>query len=269
MSTSLESISNPPISVSNLSGAVGGKPLFQGLTFDVKPREIFGILGRSGSGKSSLLRFLLGLELPTYGQIALFGKNLSAASPAERNQLHRRLGVAFQRGALLSSLTVRENIELPLAYHTNLDKATRRIMVHLKLELMNLTGIDSLMPSELSGGMLKRVSVARAAIMDPELILLDEPTSGLDPANALELTHLLLKLRNTSRATILVISHAIEAILEVADRALVLDEGRIVALGTPSEIRSHPEAAVQSLLGRATAFGKGNADDYLARLVDD
>jgi len=246
---------------------LASRPLFQSLSFDVHAGEIFAILGRSGCGKSTLLRYLTGLNHPTRGQVRVLGTDLATATRTELKEIRKHFGIAFQSGALLNSLTVRENIELPLRHHTRLDPSTARIMVHMKLELLNLSGIDHLMPAELSGGMLKRVGIARAAIMDPRLILLDEPTSGLDPVNAVELDTLLVKLRDTLKTTVVFVTHAVESALSIADRIMVLDSGRVAAIGAPAAIRTHPAAEVQALLGRMSRAPEPDADDYLARLT--
>lgn len=256
------------VSVRDLQAEIAGRPLFNGLSFDVHAGEIFAILGRSGAGKSMLLRHLLGLDRPTQGVCEVLGADLARASPAERIETRRHLGVAFQGGALLNALSVRDNVELPLRHHTRLDPATRRIMVHLKLELMNLSGIDHLRPAELSGGMLKRVSLARAVIMDPPLVFLDEPTAGLDPVNASELDALLVKLRRALNTTIVLVTHAVESALAIADRVLVLDDGRAAALGTPAQVQGHLAPAVQALLGRAARRFDSAPEAYLDRLTE-
>ncbi|MGD9604412.1 MAG: ABC transporter ATP-binding protein [Gammaproteobacteria bacterium] len=255
------------VSVRDLHAEVGGHPLFTGLSFEVRTGEIFAILGRSGAGKSQLLRYLLGLDCPLAGTCEVLGSDLARASQAERTEVRRHLGVAFQGGALLNALSVRDNVELPLRHHARLDAATRRIMVHLKLELLNLSGIDHLRPAELSGGMLKRVSIARAVVMDPPLIFLDEPTAGLDPINANELDALLVKLRDALHTTIVFVTHAVESALAIADRVLVLQEGRAVALGSPAQIQGHPSPSVQALLGRAARRIDNSPEAYLDRLT--
>ncbi|MGH8597937.1 MAG: ABC transporter ATP-binding protein [Gammaproteobacteria bacterium] len=260
-------ISGPVVTVRGLTARYGDREALHDISFDVRSGEIFAILGRSGCGKSTLLRHLVGLARPAAGSVHLLGLNLKLASRADLARVRKRVGVAFQGGALINSMSVLDNIELPLRQHTRLDPTTIRIMCHLKLELMNLSGIDKLMPAQLSGGMLKRASIARAVIMDPDVVFLDEPTAGLDPVNAAEVDALLVKLRDTLNLTIVFVTHAIDTALRSADRILVMADGRTVEIGTSHAIQhaSHPE--IQGLLGYRREPPTLNADDYLARLT--
>lgn len=255
------------LTVQRLTARYEGTVVLDDISFAVLPGEIFVIMGASGSGKSTLLRHLVGLSRPAAGTIALLGVDLAAASRVGLLALRKRIGVAFQNGALLNSMSVIENIELPLRQHTKLDPATIRIMSHLKLELMNLSGIDRLMPAQLSGGMQKRASLARAVVMDPELLFFDEPSAGLDPVNAAELDELLLKLRDALAMTIVVVTHALESALRIADRIMVLAEGGVVAIGTPTEITRHPDPRIRNMVERRPASLKLDPDEYLARLT--
>ncbi len=257
------------VSVRELCSSYGHREVLKRISFDVRAGEIFAILGRSGCGKSTLLRHLVGLTKPQAGSVHLFGTDLNHASVTDLARVRKRVGVAFQSGALLNSLTVLDNIELPLRQHTRLNPSTIRIMCHLKLELMNLSGIDRLMPAQLSGGMLKRASLVRAVIMDPDVVFLDEPTAGLDPATASELDDLLLNLRTRLNLTIVLVTHAIDTALKSADRILVMADGQLVTVATPAEIRTDPHPEIRALLGYRRELPALMPDDYLARLTAD
>lgn len=245
----------------------GERRIIENLDFDVRRGEIFAIIGASGVGKSTLLRALVGLLAPTAGAVALLGEDPYALSDEALYALRRHIGVAFQGGALLNALTVLENVELPLRLNTRLDRATIRIMAHLKLELLNLREIDHLYPSQLSGGMAKRVSLARAVVMDPKLVFFDEPAGGLDARNAAELDALILKLRATMNCSFVVITHALESAFRIADRVLVLAEGRALALGPPEEVRALEDERMVTLFGRTDAGQRAPRVAYLDRLT--
>jgi len=258
----------PAIEVHDLVAHYGARPILDRVELTVREAEIRVIMGGSGSGKSTLLRHLLGLRQPTSGSIKLLGVDIASASAAQMHQLRRKMGVAFQGGALFSSLTVGENVQLPLREHTNLDRKTMAIMARMKLEVVNLGGFEHLMPAQLSGGMVKRAALARAIVMDPKLLFFDEPSAGLDPVASAELDELILKLRDAMRMTIVVVTHELESAFRIADRITVLDGGRIVMTGTVSEVRSADNVRLQDLLNRRPHRDEIDADAYLQRLTE-
>src|ERR1700739_229120 len=217
------------ISVVNLRVSYGERELLQGITFDVRRGETMVILGGSGSGKSTLLRTLVGLEKPSSGEVWIRGQNFSAISEAERDEIRKHLGMSFQGGALFGSMTVGENVALPLEEHTKLEPSTVEIMVRLKLDQVGLSGFEDFLPSQLSGGMKKRAAVARALAMDPEILFFDEPSAGLDPIIAAGIDQLILKLKKAFRMTIVVVTHELASAYLIADRMILLDKGVIVA----------------------------------------
>ena len=241
----------PLINVKNLSSAYGERRILTDINLSVNGGEILVIMGASGSGKSTLLRNMLGLMKPTNGEILFNGMNICKASKADLFDLRRTMGVAFQGGALLSSLSVGDNIKLPLRQHTNLDENTISIMTRMKLELMNLAGFEDLMPSELSGGMLKRAGLARAVIMDPKILFFDEPSAGLDPVTSVELDQLILKLRAAMNMTIVVVTHELESAFTIADRITILFAGEVVTTGSVDEIKDCKDERVINLINRS------------------
>lgn len=255
------------IQVTDLVTHYGQRRILDGIELSVLPREILVIMGGSGSGKSTFLRHLLGLKKPSSGNIRILGQDITGLSRKQLYALRKQIGVAFQGGALFGSLTVGENVELPLREHTRLDEDTIRIMARMKLEMMNLSGFDTLMPSELSGGMLKRAGLARALVMDPRILFFDEPSAGLDPVVAAELDELILKLRDTLGMTIVVVTHELESAFKIADRITVLDQGRLVITGTVDEVRATDNERVQDLFNRRPRNDAVDRDAYLHRLT--
>jgi phospholipid/cholesterol/gamma-HCH transport system ATP-binding protein len=184
-------------------------------------------------------------------------------------EVRRQIGVSFQGGALLTSLSVGDNVALPLREHTNLDEATIRIMSRLKLEVVNLGGFQDLMPAQLSGGMIKRAALARAIAMDPKLLFFDEPSAGLDPVVSAELDELILRLRDALRMTIVVVTHELESAFKIADTITVLDQGNILMTGTVDEVRHCDNERIQDLLNRRPREIQVDADAYLKRLTEE
>ena len=255
------------IEATDLVTHYGTRQILNGIDFDVREGEIMVIMGGSGSGKSTLMRHLLSLEQATSGVKKLLGQDLSKLDIKGRTELSKKIGVAFQSGALFSSMTVGENIMLPLAEHTKLDQQTQQIMARMKLEVVDLAGFEDLMPSELSGGMIKRAAMARAIIMDPKILFCDEPSAGLDPVVASALDDLFLKLRDAMRMSIVVVTHELDSAFKIADRITVLDRGDILACGTVDEIRNSPNERIQNILNRRTEEEILDGDEYLARLT--
>ncbi len=257
----------PVIEVRNLDAHYGKTQILYEVNFAVAASEIMVIMGGSGSGKTTLLRHLIGLEKPTAGTLELLGQELERLGPIETMNLRRQIGVAFQGGAMFSSLSVLENIKLPLREHTRLNETTMDIMARMKLEVVNLSGFGDLMPSELSGGMLKRASVARAIAMDPKLLFFDEPSAGLDPVVSAAIDELILRLRDAMQVTVVVVTHEVESALKIADRITILDAGRIVEVDTPTAIRKSRNPRVQNLLNRRSEKEVLDPDEYLRRLT--
>jgi len=255
------------IRVSGLQAHYGTRQVLHDIDLDVRPGEIMVIMGGSGSGKSTLLRHLVGLTRPTAGRVELLGTDITSAGAREMLRLRRRLGVAFQGGALFSSMTVLENIMLPLQEHARLDRKTMEIMARLKLEVVNLAGADRLMPSQLSGGMLKRAAVARAIVMDPALLFFDEPSAGLDPVVSSALDDLILKLRDAMNMTMVVVTHELQSAFKIADRITVLDRGRILLVDDVDGIRRSDDVRIQNLLNRRSEDVEVDAQSYLQRLT--
>ena len=260
-------VGKPVIEVRNLDAHYGDTQVLYGVDLAVAAGEIMAIMGGSGSGKTTLLRHLIGLEKPTTGTLELLGEELERLGPIETLMLRRQIGVAFQGGAMFSSLSVMENIKLPLREHTRLDETTMDIMARMKLEVVNLSGFGDLMPAELSGGMLKRAAVARAIVMDPKLLFFDEPSAGLDPVVSAALDELILRLRDAMQMTVVVVTHEIESALNIADRITILDSGRIVEVDTPEAIRKSHNPRVHNLLNRKSENEELDPDEYLRRLT--
>jgi phospholipid/cholesterol/gamma-HCH transport system ATP-binding protein len=265
----LEPSSGPAISVQNLRVNYGEHEILHGITFEVKAGETMVILGGSGSGKSTLLRALVGLERPTGGEIWIRGRNFAAMSEADQDELRKKMGMSFQGGALFGSLTVGENVALPLREHTPLDSSTIEIIVRLKLNQVGLSGFDSYMPAQLSGGMKKRAAIARALAMDPEILFCDEPSAGLDPIIAAGIDELILKLKKAFQITIVVVTHELASAFLIADRMVLIDKGNIVADGTPQELRESQHPRVRQFLDRIPEPELTGEIDYLQMLTDD
>jgi len=259
----------PIISLRDLRVSYGDREILHGISFDVLSSETLVILGGSGSGKSTLLRTLVGLEKPTSGEILIKGRDLAKASASEMDEIRRKMGMSFQGGALFGSMTVGENVALPLREHTRLENSTIEIILRLKLEQVGLEGFEYYVPSQLSGGMKKRAAVARALAMDPEILLFDEPSAGLDPIIAAGIDQLIVQLKRAFRMTIIVVTHELASAFLIADRMLLIDKGNVIALGTREEIRGSTQPRVRQFLDRIAEPEISGEMDYLQMLTAD
>ncbi len=242
------------IDVSNLSMAYGDFLVQRGIDFRVRQGDVFVIMGGNGCGKTTLMRALIGLQRPAAGSVRYGGEDFWSASEEDRERMKRRLGIMFQGGALWSSLTLAENVALPLAEYTDLSPGRVAEIVSFKLALVGLAGFEDFYPSELSGGMKKRAGLARAMALDPDILIIDEPSSGLDPLTARRLDDLILELRDSLGTTIIVISHDLASILAIGSDSIYLDADThtMIATGNPRQALASGDAKVRHFLTRGS-----------------
>ena len=241
---------DPVISIRGVSMSYGARKVLDRVDLDVHRGEILVLLGGSGSGKSTLLKHVLGLAKPDAGNITIEGVDITCCSPSELGAVRRRIGVAFQAAALFNSLSVEENVALPLRELTRLADSTIKLMVWMKLMAVGLSDAGSLYPPELSGGMRKRAAVARAMALDPEILILDEPSAGLDPIVSAELDELILFLKRSFGITILVVTHELESAFRIADRIAMLYRGRLIAVDTREQFAGNANPRIRQFLDR-------------------
>lgn len=262
------------IEVENLVRKFGNRTVLNGISFTVEKGETLIIMGGSGCGKSTLLRHIIGSMKPTSGSIKIFGQETTTMPAREFEQLRLRFGMNFQFGALLQSLTVGENIALPLIENSRVDPEIVDLIVKMKLELVGLTGFEDLKPAEISGGMRKRVGLARAVALDPELLFSDEPTSGLDPIMTAVIDQLTIDLTRKLSMTAVVVTHDMTSAFRIGTKIIALGAGKragtIIASGTPDEVRNSPDPEVQQFI-RGKPDGpvplKLSPEDYIERLL--
>jgi len=241
---------SPIISVRDLRVWYGEREILHGVSLDILHGETVVILGGSGSGKSTLLRTLIGLERPHSGEVRVKGVDLGTASEKQMTALRSKMGLAFQGGALIGSMTVGENISLPLLEHSDLEASTVEVMVRIKLEQVGLSGFEDYTPAQLSGGMKKRAAFARAMAMDPEMLFFDEPSAGLDPIMAAGIDNLMLNLKKAYSVTMVVVTHEMASAFLIADRIIVVDRGNIIANGSVAELQRSDHPRVRQFLDR-------------------
>jgi phospholipid/cholesterol/gamma-HCH transport system ATP-binding protein len=243
----------PHIRVRNLTMAYGDYVVMRDLTFQINRGDVFIIMGGSGCGKSTMMRHLIGLEEPAQGEIYYGETNFTQADGEQRNALLRRFGVMYQGGALWSSMTLAQNVAMPLEQYTNLSPAQIRSNVSYKLSLVGLSGFEDFFPSQISGGMNKRAGIARAMALDPEILFLDEPSAGLDPVSAERLDELILELKEYLNSTVVIVTHELASIFAIGNNSVFLDAERktLGAIGDPKELKEHcPDANVRRFLNR-------------------
>lgn len=238
----------PLIDIVDVHKTLGGKRVLAGVNLSIGRGECVCVIGQSGTGKSVLLKNMLGLMMPDKGQILVEGKDITKATIPEWNEFRRRVGMVFQGSALFDSLTVGENVAFALQEHTDLSSRQIRKIVEEKLAIVDLPGVEGKMPGELSGGMRKRVGIARGLATDPEIMLFDEPTTGLDPVRAAEVDHLVLRLRDKLSKTVIVVTHDMASAYRIATRIAMLHDGVIRFLGTAAEVKGTQDPFVHQFV---------------------
>lgn len=260
-------MSEPAIIISDLVTYYDSRKILDGVNLEIMPGETMVIIGKSGCGKSTLLRHIIGLEIPSAGKIVIKNVEITSAREEEKNEILKKIGMLFQSGALFNSMTVGDNVALPLREHTRLEESTIRIMMRMKLDSVGLSGFENFMPAQLSGGMKKRAALARAITMDPEFLFCDEPSAGLDPVVAMGIDGLIVKLKKAFRMTIVVVTHELSSIFTIADRIAMLSEGKIIAVGTIEEMKASNEACVRQFLNREPDEERIDPHQYLHTLT--
>lgn len=257
----------PIIAVENLVVRYGDRTVLDGVTFEIHRGEIFVILGGSGSGKTTLIRNLVGLMRPNSGRILVKGEDFTSMDEDDRIERRKRMGMCFQGSALLNSISVGENVALPLREHTKLEESTIEIMTKIKLELVGLAGFEDYLPSEISGGMKKRAGIARAMAMDPEIMFYDEPSAGLDPIVAAGIDALIRKMQATFDLTSVVVTHEMESVKLIADTVCVLNKGRVVGIGSLDELRESEHPYIEQFFARRPDDEAAGEADYARYLT--
>jgi phospholipid/cholesterol/gamma-HCH transport system ATP-binding protein len=256
------------IRVKDLVATYGDTTVLKGVSLDVQDGETMVIMGQSGCGKTTFLRHVIGLFTPASGSVEVDGRDLTNLSRSEYREFSRSFGMLFQSGALFNSMSVADNVAFPLREHYRLASSIVRLMVRMKLDLVDLPDAGPKMPSELSGGMKKRAGLARALILDPRLLFLDEPTSGLDPVIAAGIDQLINKIKKAFGTTMVVVSHDIESGLRIADRIAIFYQGEIVQVGTPEEIKNSDHPYVHQFMNRKPPTEEQQASGLADSLVN-
>jgi phospholipid/cholesterol/gamma-HCH transport system ATP-binding protein len=257
------------IKVEGLVTHYGNREILKNLTFDIPRGMATVILGGSGCGKSTLLKHLIGLLKPTKGEIHINGQDIAGMEEEALNEVRKKMGVLFQGAALLNSMTLADNVALPMREHTKLKESTIQIMVRMKLELVDLSGFENLYPSQLSGGMKKRAGLARAMALDPEFLFFDEPSAGLDPVTAAGLDELILKLKDVFKMTIVVVTHELPSVFTIADYVIMLDAGNVIFMGTLDELKASDNTKIRMFLERKPEKEAYSQEDYFRIIAGD
>lgn len=255
------------IEVRDLVTSYGDRRILDGVSFTVPRGQTTVILGGSGSGKTTLLRHLIGLQRPTAGRILMKGQDITDMDEDALREVRKRMGVLFQGAALFNSMTLADNVALPLREHTKLPESTIQIMTRLKLGLVGLAGFEGFMPAQLSGGMKKRAGLARAMAMDPEILFFDEPSAGLDPITAASLDELINRLKRAFRMTIVVVTHELPSVQAIADQVVMIDRGNILATGSWMALQASADERVRRFIERRPAPEEQDAESYLRSLT--
>jgi len=255
------------LEIKGLNSFYGDRQVLFDVRFAVPRRCVTVIMGPSGCGKSTLVRHLIGLYRARPRELFLEGRDMALFRREDMNSYRRRIGVLFQGGALFNSLTLKDNVAVPLRVHTRLAEETISVIVRIKLHQVGLSGFEDYMPSQLSGGMQKRAGLARSLVMDPEILFVDEPSSGLDPITAAGLDNLILELCRTLGVTVVVVTHELDSAFHIADQMVVLDGGRLLAAGTPEAIKNSGEDRVVQFLERRAEAGREDDEAYWRGLL--
>lgn len=248
----------PVLELEDVKLSLSGKEILRGVNLQVQEGERLVVLGESGGGKSTILRVILGMLRPRKGSVRFRGREVTRLSRWKLNLIRQRIGMVYQYSALISSLSVRENLALPLKELTRKGPAETEEAVRKKLEMVGMAGTEEKLPSELSGGMRKRVSLARALMMDPELILYDEPSAGLDPVISAVIDDLMIETSEKTGAASVIVTHELGSAFKIATRMAMLKDGEIIAEGTPESFRDHPDERVRGFIAADTALTNGN-----------
>jgi phospholipid/cholesterol/gamma-HCH transport system ATP-binding protein len=257
------------IEVIGLVTHYGDREILKNISISIPRGMTTVILGGSGCGKSTLLKHLIGLLKPTRGKILINGKDITLMKEEELNEVRKKTGVLFQGAALLNSMTLSDNVALPMREHTKLKESTMQIMVRMKLDLVDLSGFEDFYPSQLSGGMKKRAGLARAMALDPEFLFFDEPSAGLDPVTAAGLDELILRLKDVFKMTIIVVTHELPSVFTIADYVIMLDAGEVIFSGTLDELRASDNPRIRMFLERKPEKEKYSPEDYFRIIAGD
>lgn len=257
----------PVVEIKDLVVTYGARTVLNGINLTIYKGESIAILGKSGCGKSTLLRHIIGLSKPDAGQILIKGVDITAVDEDAKVAVLKKIGMLFQSSALFNSMTVGDNVALPLREHTALEESTIKIMTNMKLGMVGLSGFDKFRPSQLSGGMKKRAGLARALAMDPEILFCDEPSAGLDPVVGAGLDQLIVQLKKAYKMTIVTVTHEMASVNVIADRIAMMHDGKILAVGTPDEVKSLPDPVIQQFFNRQPDEQEIDRERYVLSLT--